>query len=239
MRIAVVSDIHGNRTAFEAVLEDLRQTAPDLILHGGDLADSGSSPNEIIDRIRDLGWPGVVGNTDEMLTRPESLTEFASRSPKMQPLFAVIAEMAAATRERLGEDRIAWLRSLPKDQHHGPLALVHASPESAWRVPSPDASDHELRAIYEPLGVSIAIHGHIHRPYIRNVFKMIVANSGSVSLSYDGDPRAAYLLLDDSTPTIRRVPYDIDREILALHASAMPHADWIAKILKSASFVMP
>jgi protein phosphatase len=63
MRIAIVSDIHGNRTAFEAVLADLRQTSPDLILHGGDLADAGASPVEIVDRIRDLGWQGVVGNT--------------------------------------------------------------------------------------------------------------------------------------------------------------------------------
>lgn len=62
MRIAIVSDIHGNLTALEAVLADLRQTSPDLILHGGDLADSGSSPVEIVDRIRDLGWQGVVGN---------------------------------------------------------------------------------------------------------------------------------------------------------------------------------
>ena len=51
MRIAIVSDIHGNRTAFEAVLADLRQTSPDLILHGGDLADAGASPVEIVDRI--------------------------------------------------------------------------------------------------------------------------------------------------------------------------------------------
>src|ERR1700681_4657296 len=99
MRIAIISDIHGNRTAFEAVLADLRQTSPDLILHGGDLADAGASPAEIVDRIRDLGWEGVVGNTDEMLFRPESLTEFASQSPQMQPLLPVIQEMAAATRE--------------------------------------------------------------------------------------------------------------------------------------------
>src|SRR5271154_5513028 len=106
MRIAIVSDIHGNRTAFEAVLEDLRQTSPDLILHGGDLADSGASPVEIVDRIRDLGWQGVAGNTDEMLFRPESLGDCGSQSPKLQPLFSAIAEMAAATREALGEERL-------------------------------------------------------------------------------------------------------------------------------------
>src|SRR5580658_3290769 len=95
MRIAIVSDIHGNGTAFEAVLADLRETSPDLILHGGDLADSGSSPVEIVDRIRDLGWRGVAGNTDEMLSRPESLEEFASRAPGLKPLWTAIREMAA------------------------------------------------------------------------------------------------------------------------------------------------
>src|SRR5438552_15751837 len=98
MRIAIVSDIHGNLTAFEAVLADLQQAAPDLILHGGDLADGGASPAEIVDRIRDLGWPGVLGNTDEMLARPESLREFAKQSRKLQPLSAASEEMAAATR---------------------------------------------------------------------------------------------------------------------------------------------
>jgi len=239
MRIAIVSDIHGNRTAFEAVLEDLRLTAPDLIFHGGDLADGGSSPIEIVDQIRGLGWPGVMGNTDEMLTRPESLAEFARRSPNMQPLFNVIAEMGEVTRNRLGEDRIDWLRSLPRAQQRGPLALVHASPESPWRAPSAEASDEELQSTYGPLGSSIVVYGHIHRPYIRRVSGMIVANSGNVSLPYDGDPRSSYLLLDEFTLTIRRVPYDIDREVRALEASVMPHANWIARILKSGSFVMP
>ncbi len=136
MRIAIVSDIHGNRTAFEAVLADLRRTSPDLILHGGDLADGGANPAEIVDRVRDLGWPGVVGNTDEMLFRPESLTELAGKSPDMQPLFGVVEEMAAATREALGEERLAWLRGLPLAQVHGSMALVHASPDSAWRAPA-------------------------------------------------------------------------------------------------------
>src|SRR5947207_15706450 len=105
MRIAIVSDIHGNRTAFEAVLVDLRQTSPDLILHGGDLADGGASPSEIVDRIRDLGWQGVLGNTDEMLARQESLREFAKQSAKLQALLTANEEMGMATRETLKEQR--------------------------------------------------------------------------------------------------------------------------------------
>ena len=113
MRIAIVSDIHGNRTAFEAVLADLRQTAPDLILHGGDLTVSGSSSVYIVDRIRDLGWSGVIGNTDEMLFRPSSLTDFAAEFPQLKDMFDKIAEMSAWMQAELGGKRIAWMSRLP------------------------------------------------------------------------------------------------------------------------------
>jgi predicted phosphodiesterase len=239
MRIAILSDIHGNLTALEAVLADLRQTSPDLILHGGDLPHGGARPVEVVDRIRDLGWQGVVGNTDEMLFKPASLTEFSQQTPQMQPFLGPTQEMAAATCEALGDERLAWLSRLPSTQIHGPLALVHASPESCWRGPVPEASDSDLEAVYGPLGQPIAVYAHIHRPYIRTVSRMTVVNTGSVSLSYDGDPRAAYLLLDDSRPAIRRVEYDADRELKALSRCGLPHSDWIAKMLESASPQMP
>ncbi|MSV28124.1 MAG: metallophosphoesterase [Bryobacterales bacterium] len=223
MRIAIVSDIHGNLTAFEAVLADLRRTSPDLILHGGDLADGGASPSEVVDQIRDLGWPGVA----------------AKQAPGSQPLFAVIGEMAEAAREALGDERLAWLRALPRIQIRSPAALVHASPESAWRAPLPEASDAELQSVYSPLGRPITVHAHVHRSYIRSVSGMIVANTGSVSLSYDGDLRAAYLLLDDSKPVIRRVEYDLDKELKALSGCGLPHAGWIARMLQTGRFQVP
>jgi predicted phosphodiesterase len=244
MRIAIVSDIHGNRTAFEAVVADLRETSPDLILHGGDLADAGSSPADIVDHIRDLGWDGVLGNGEEALSTPESLEEFASQSLAPPSLWATVREMMAATRGALGEERIAWLRGLPRVQIQDPIALIHASPESPWRSPGPEASDAELESVYGPLGRPIAIYGHIHRSFIRRVSslqitEMLVANTGSVSLSYDGDPRAAYLLLDESKPTIRRVEYDVEKELKALSNCGLPHSDWVAKTLRSASPQIP
>ena len=237
-RIAIVSDIHGNRTAFEAVLGDLRQTSPDLILHGGDLADIGSSPTEIVDRIRDLGWPGVMGNTDEMLFRPESLQEFAAQSPQMQPLVGILEEIAAAARAALGEERLAWLRALPRKLTYQATALVHARPGDAWRSPAPEAGDADLESVYGPLGQPVAVYAHIHRSYVRNLSGMIVANTGSVSLSYDGDSRASYLLLEDGS-LHPRVPYDVDEEVKALQAAGLPHAGWIARILTSARPQMP
>jgi putative phosphoesterase len=239
MRIAIVSDIHGNLTAFEAVLMDLQQTSPDLILHGGDLAAGGARPVEIVDRIRDVGWPGVIGNADEMLSRPESLEEFANNPPRLHALFAAIREVATAEREALGEERLAWLGALPPVQVHGAVALVHASPDSCWRAPLPEASDDELEQVYAPLGQPIAVHAHIHRSYIRSVAGIMVINTGSVSLSYDGDRRAAYLLLDDDKPIIRRVEYDLDKELRALSQCGLPHADWVAKMLVGARFEMP
>jgi len=249
MRIAVISDIHGNRTAFAAVLADLKLTSPDLIFHGGDLADAGSSPLEMVDWVRDLGWPGVVGNTDEMLFRPESLQEYAAKYPHLGPLFAVIEEMGAATREALGEERLGWLRSLPRNQVYGPMALVHAAPESLWSAPAPEASNAELESVYGALGKRVAVYAHLHRPFvrtienIRNVPRLVVANTGSVGLSYDGDLRAAYLLLDTSEqmllPTIRRVEYDVAQEIRILSRCGLPHAEWIAKTLECARPQMP
>jgi predicted phosphodiesterase len=239
MRVAIVSDIHGNLTAFEAVLVDLRQTSPDLILHGGDLGDTGARPVEIVDRIRELGWQGVVGNTDETLFRPESLREFAAQSPNLEPLFAVIEEMSAATRGALGEERLSWLRGLPLKYSVDEMVLLHASPETLWRAPAPEASDAELKNVYGTLSHTIAVYAHIHRPYIRALSGLTVANTGSVGLSYDGDRRAAYLLLDESEPTIRRVEYDVERELKALVACGLPHSDWVARILESAFPQMP
>lgn len=239
MRLAIVTDIHGNLTAFEAVLADLRIAAPDLIVHGGDLAHGGSSPAEVVDRLRDLGWQGVLGNTDEMLFDPGPLREFAGQSTQMQPLLPFIEEMASATAAALGDERLAWLRALPRSWSFRDIALVHASPVSLWRAPYPEASDADLEAIYAPLGRRLAVYGHVHRSYVRNLPGMTVANTGSVSMSHDGDPRASYLLIDDGVPAIRRVEYDVDAEVKALAARGFPHWQWTAKILGTARPQLP
>jgi diadenosine tetraphosphatase ApaH/serine/threonine PP2A family protein phosphatase len=119
------------------------------------------------------------------------------------------------------------------------MALVHASPYDLWRAPAPDAPDAELESVYSPLDRPIAIYAHIHRSFVRSVSKLTVVNTGSVSLSYDGDRRAAYLLLDDFTPSIRRVEYDVDRELKALATCSFPHSDWTARMLDTASPQMP
>jgi putative phosphoesterase len=241
MRVAVISDIHGNLTAFEAVLADIRQASPDLVLHGGDLADSGSSPIEIVDRLRDLGWQGVMGNTDEMLVEPDSLEDFASQSSAPPALWAAVRQIASATRDMLGEKRLAWLQELPRVKTQEGFALVHATPESCWRAPVSEATDAELETIYGSLGQPVIVFGHTHRPSIRGItaHPELLINTGSVGLSYDGDPRASYLLLDERTPSIRRVEYNIEKELTALASCGLPGATWTAKILRTSTPQMP
>lgn len=235
MRIAIVSDIHGNRTAFDAVLADLRVTAPDLILHGGDLADSGSDPAGVIDQIRGLGWPGVLGNADEIHTRPESLDEFEAGSKAPVSLWKAVRETAEWARARLGMERIAWLATLPRAMSLPPVVLVHAGPDDIWRAPGAEASDDGLERTYAPLGGEIAVYGHTHYPFVRPLARMTVANSGSAGLPYDGDPRASYLLIDGTAATIRRVEYDIGREVAELAAHGHPHREWLESMLRAAA----
>jgi putative phosphoesterase len=239
MRIAILSDIHGNRTAFDAVLSDIRDVSPDIVFHGGDLADGGSSPVEIVDHIRALGWPGVVGNTDEMLARPEIFEAFAAKRPQLNAVWEATRAAANVTREWLGEDRLEWLRNLPFRQIQESVALVHARPETAWNSPMPGASDDELELAYHPLNRPVVAYGHIHLPYIRNTSKLTVANAGSVGMPLDGDRRASYLLIDGEAAILRRVEYDIDREIRNLRTCGIPHSDWIATILSTATPQMP
>ena len=241
MRIAVLSDIHGNLTAFEAVLADIRRASPDLVLHGGDLADSGSSPVEIIDQIRDLGWQGVMGNTDEMLVRPDSLEESAKTSSAPPALWDAIREIAVATRAAIGEERLAWLRGLPLIVSEAGFAAVHASPESCWQAPPAGATDEELEAIYGSLDEAVVVFGHTHRPSIRSVAGRLrlLINAGSVGLPYDGDPRASYLLLDGGKPEIRRVEYNVEWELKMLASCGLPGAAWTAKMLRTSAPQMP
>lgn len=239
MRIAVVSDIHGNLRAFEAVVRDLKEIAPDVVMHGGDLAANGAHPAEIIDRIRDLGWPGVCGNTDEMLWVPERLAQMAVQYPKLAAIFRSFEEMVPAARAAIGAERIHWLQTLPYWHSVEGMTVIHASPDDLWRAPLEKASDTDLESIYGTLGSPLVVYGHIHRPYVRDLPGMRVANSGSVSLSYDGDPRASYLVVDGKHITLRRVDYDRESEADDLLHSEVPHAEWLSRILLAGRYVAP
>jgi putative phosphoesterase len=240
VRLALVSDVHGNLAALEAVVVDVERRGVDLAVHGGDLALMGPRPAEVVDRIRELGWPGVVGNTDDLLWRPDEHERQLRRAPKLAPLLELIFDAYAPdTRERLGEERIAWLRTLPPEYRNDELTVVHAQPDDLWRAPMPDATDSELSTTYRSLAAERVGYGHIHRPFTRILDGLTVVNAGSVGLPWDGDPRAAYTLFDNGKPNLIRVEYDIEEEVRALHASRHPDAERLAQMRWTGGFVPP
>jgi putative phosphoesterase len=237
-RLAIVSDIHGNLTALDAVIADIARRGIERVVHGGDLALVGCQPGEVVDRVRELGWPGVVGNTDELLWCPQELRLQQRRAPRLRALLELLFEhYAPATNELLGEERIAWLRRLPAEYSEHNLVLVHASPGDLWRAPSPDARDAELRETFASLEAEIVVYGHIHHPFVRRPDRLTVINSGSVGSPFDGDPRASYLRIDDGEAQIIRVEYDVDAEIALLLKSGYPDAPRIAEMRRRGEFV--
>jgi putative phosphoesterase len=240
LRVAIISDVHGNLTALEAVAKDIERQGVDLVLQGGDLGVIGSRPHEAIELIRDRGWSGVLGNTDEILFDTSSQPLQERRAPKLQQWLGILFQtLAPWACERISDSQIGWLRSLPLETRSGDLLLIHAAPSDLWRAPMPDATDQNLWDTYGECQAGIVVYGHIHRPYTRSVRGMLIANPGAVGLPYDGDWRASYLLLDGDVGTIRRVDYDIDRACRDLNATEFPLASWLEAVLRTGRFRQP
>jgi 3',5'-cyclic AMP phosphodiesterase CpdA len=89
---AIASDIHGNLTALDAVIRDCESRGISDVVQGGDLALIGARPAEVVDRVRELSWPGVLGNTDEVLWRAEELQKQLRAAPRLRPLLTLLFE---------------------------------------------------------------------------------------------------------------------------------------------------
>jgi diadenosine tetraphosphatase ApaH/serine/threonine PP2A family protein phosphatase len=213
---AVVSDIHGNLEALETVLEDLERHRPASIQCLGDFVGYGASPNECIERLRPLIEHAVAGNHDLAACGRLKLTYFNTN-----------AAMAATwTETTLTPENREFLKSLPFSVQWRDTLLVHASPAEPedWHyVLSPVEAQAEMDAYQEP----VCFIGHSHYPgsfdrhngqvkYTRNVEIRLekghryLINVGSIGQPRDGDPRAAYVLFDDTDRTVRHVRLDYD-----------------------------
>ena len=237
MRVAILSDIHANLTALDAVIADLRTTTPDLVVHGGDLVVGGPRPAEVIDRIREMNWPGVYGNTEEGLWAPHRLSEML-QAPHLQRIKDLsLTHTLPATLEAIGDDRLAWLRRLPLRWSDHDLTVVHAVPNDAWGIVPATASDEDMERVYGVLGSTRVVYGHVHTPFVRRLRTFTLANMGAVSQSFDGDTRAAYAVVDDDRVEIRRVEYDIETEVRLLLRSNDPFAESTAQALRTGRYV--
>jgi putative phosphoesterase len=189
-RIGLVSDIHGNAVAFEAVLEDMPTV--DAVVCAGDVVGYGPSPGRCIDLIRERSLPTVEGNHDRAVEQDqpyESGDQYASLT--------------------LSEDKLSWLANLPRERvlFDDRLKVVHDHPEEKNRYTIPAAFDPILLDTE-----AVLVLGHTHVQHAEVFADGIVVNPGSVGQPRDKDPDAAYAVvdLDEMTVDLHRVPYDID-----------------------------
>lgn len=229
MRSIFLSDIHGNLPALEAVVAHLPDH--DEVCVAGDLCLEGPQPAEVWDRLRELGWRLVVGNTDQEIVSPD---------PEAREKKRAIVEW---TREQMGPERVAALGELPfslRAGDSGCVLVVHANPRNTDEHLYPTMTEEELEPYLRDVSEPILAFGHLHIPYVRPAGRHLLVDVSSVGHPKDLDRRAAYTVIEwkgeARSVTQVRVPYDIDATISAYRSSGMPQAEREIESLLKASY---
>jgi putative phosphoesterase len=215
-RIAVLSDVHGNAIALDAVRRQIKAAKPDAILIAGDHVLNGPEPAAAVDGIRELESAGamvVQGNTDVAVADFDYTAAFPWLTEGVPDSFRAAAEWA---HEQLGDERVDLLRRLPAErrlQLEEMLVLVtHASPGSQTQGfdQALDASVVFERAARTDARVIAC--GHTHVPEVRDLGFKVIVNDGSAGYAFDGDPTASWALVEidgeEVTAEIRRTAFD-------------------------------
>ena len=222
MRIAALSDIHGNLLALDACLADLEsQGGADAVIVAGDLALGGPKPKKVLQRLEEIGAACVRGNTDRYLSEDSN-----------DKISATEATQIAWTRREIGERWASWLKELPFALRIGEddnqLLIVHANPKTDDEHLWPDADDEVLRRLIGREKATAIAFGHLHLPYARIWRGKLLANVASAGLPKDGDPRAGYAILTERTGgwqvKHRRVAFDVKRVATQLADCGIPES---------------
>lgn len=242
MRLALISDVHGNRVALDAVIADGTRHGVDAWWALGDLVAIGPEPVETLERLRDLpGVEFVRGNTDRYVVsgaRPAPHAEDVERDPSLRPLFLSVEASFAWTRDQMKTADIAWLGALPAQQRtvlrDGTRLLgIHASLRSDDGPGiTPALADRELAALLAGADTDVVCGGHTHQATDRQLGATRVINLGSVSNPITSDLRASYVIVDDDPGghriRHRRVDYDHEAVAARIRASGHPEAEFLA-----------
>ncbi|HEX6315749.1 MAG TPA: metallophosphoesterase family protein [Gemmatimonadaceae bacterium] len=242
MRTALISDIHGNRIALDAVLDDARSVGVDEYWFLGDYCAIGPEPGAVLDRVTNLpGTRFVRGNTDRYVVTgegPPPRLETVRENPDLIRMYAGMAASFAWTAGHLvALGWLEWLADLPLEIRHttpegARLLAVHACPGTDdGEGVHPGRSNDELRALLAGCDADLVFVGHTHEPMVRRVGDVLVVNTGSVSNPRAPDLRASWVLLESSASGIdcehRRVPYDHAAFAASVQRSRHPAADFI------------
>ena len=226
-KIAIFSDIHGNRHALAAVLADIDREAPDSVYCLGDLVGYGAYPNEVIEMIRDRGIPTIMGNYDDGVGFDRDECGCAYTDPEMKKLGD---KSLMWTREVVTPENKEFLRSfLPSIRFNvegKEILLVHGSPRRMNEYVYEDRLPASLEHIARSAEADILVFGHTHLPYTKEVAGVLLVNDGSVGKPKDGDARAGYVIMDvwasEVKVEFRRVPYDVASATAAVRESGLP-----------------
>ena len=237
MRIAVVSDIHGNKPALDAVLAEIEREQVDRLVCLGDVA-VGPQPGAALERIAETGCPVIMGNWD---------AAFLNGLPALEgKLGELLVEQAAWASEQLSEAERDVIRgfvpSLELPLGDGLDALFfHGSPRSFDDVILADTPSAELDALLTGSDAGVLVGGHTHIQLLRGHRDLVFVNPGSVGLPFRSDPAgeqvrispwAEYGLLTHEDGRLaldlRRVDYDTDAYLASTLETGMPHAQWWA-----------
>ena len=236
MKYALISDVHANLPAFEAVLADIA-ARPDVgaTYHLGDLVGYSSSPNEVVARIQSAGIPGVSGNYDSTVATHYKHCGCRSESPRQEELAHISFEWTLANTspeaKRVLEALPFRIDIRPQGGHvSGPtVTLVHAHTSNSLIYVTEDRTDEFLAKMAEAAHLKagdVLAFGHTHKPWHREANGVHFINTGSVGRPKDGDWRAGYVLLTVGDGPVEvefvRVAYDIDRAVAGVRAAGLP-----------------
>lgn len=243
MRIALISDIHGNLTALEAALADIKRRKADVTVCLGDVAAGGPEPVAVIQRLRDLAIPVIMGNTDHWLLNP------TPEDPKSDDPRPEYENERWAADQMTAEERAliaAYAPTLAFNLDGTSLLCYHGSPRSFDERVEPETPTRELDNYFAEHKATLLAGGHTHEAMARRYGESVIVNPGSVGLPMihpqPGSEKntyypvwAEYALIKaegrELFITLRRVPYAFDALAEAVRASDMPHpefylADW-------------
>src|SRR5258708_37935816 len=214
MKIAALYDIHGNLPALNAVLEELKEVQPDLIVVGGDIV-SGPVPSQTLERLFQVSTQVrcIRGNADrEVVTAFDDLPLHRRYLPDMSEKGRVVTNWVAAQLTRTQRDFLATLPEQLEFQIEGlgKLLFCHATPRSDEEIFTPIALQERLNTIFSDVEQDIIVRGHTHMQFERWVGNLHIVNAGSVGMPYADQPGAYWLLLSPQGYEFRWTMYDAE-----------------------------
>jgi putative phosphoesterase len=225
VKVALIGDVHANLPALEAVLAHAHDHGVEAVWNMGDFVGYGAFPDEVVTRLRKMGAISIQGNYDRKVLQVKNKRKKweAHKAPEKWLAF----EWAF---DHLSKVNRHYLRNLPEalcfDLAGHRILLVHGSPVSQDEHLTLETPVERLKELAEMAKVEIIICGHSHQPFTRFACDTWFINTGSVGRPDDGDPRAAYAILNlrskDHEAIHYRVEYDVAREATALREQGLP-----------------